>query len=360
MGMNNRRYQTEETAKKAYQLYNDIYRTGKPSKLLEWEFIGKDGSKRVVETSQCLMQDSRGQPIGFCGIARDITERKQAEEQERNLRVAKDKVLNHLSHELRTPLSLIQGGIRILKRKTQAHIPPIGGEEIFDILEKNLGRLSDIQQESDRIIRSYLEMEESLHLEALDIPQERISLYPFTQKVLGKVKEKASHRDIQITLEGAKELTLKANPEVLEGLFIGLLKNAIENTPDEGVIRVVLEQKPQWIHLKFMDFGIGITKENQRRLFDGLFHTLDTELYASKKPYDFGAGGKGLDLLRMKVYSKRFGFDISVASQRCLYLTTDRDLCPGRISKCLHCRVREDCFNSGGSTFCLNFTVAGK
>ena len=42
-----------------------------------------------------------------------------------------------------------------------------------------------------------------------------------------------------------------------------------------------------------MDFGIGVTKANQRHLFNGLFHTLDTELYTSKKPYDFGAGGKG-------------------------------------------------------------------
>jgi signal transduction histidine kinase len=141
-------------------------------------------------------------------------------------------------------------------------------------------------------------------------------------------------------------------------MFIGLLKNAIENTPDEGVIRVVLEQKAQWIQLKVMDFGIGITKENQRRLFDGLFHTLDTELYSSKKPYDFGAGGKGLDLLRIRVYSQRFGFDISVASQRCLYLPTDHDLCPGKISECPHCKGRDNCFNSGGSTFCLTFTVA--
>jgi len=141
-------------------------------------------------------------------------------------------------------------------------------------------------------------------------------------------------------------------------MFIGLSRNAIENTPDEGMIRIVLEQKAQWVQLKFMDFGIGITKENRRRLFDGLLHTRDTELYGSKKPYDFGAGGKGLDLLRMKVYSQRFGFDISVVSQRCLYLPTDKDLCRGRISQCPHCRVREDCFNSGGSTFCLTFAVA--
>jgi signal transduction histidine kinase len=233
---------------------------------------------------------------------------------------------------------------------------------MFDALEKSLGRLFDIQQEADNIIRSYLDMEKNSHLGALAIPAsggvERVSLFSFVQKVLGEAKEKASHRDVQITLEGVKDLALNISPEVLEEMLTGLLKNAIENTPDEGVIRIALERKTHWIQLKFTDFGIGVTRENQRRLFDGLFHTLDTDLYGSKKPYDFGAGGKGLDLLRTKVYSKRFGFEISVASQRCLYLPTDRDLCPGRISRCLHCSVPEDCFNSGGSTFCLTFPAA--
>jgi PAS domain S-box-containing protein len=362
-GLNNRRYMSPETAKLVFNTFNEVYRTGNPKRDFEWELINKNGTKRFVEVSVSLMHDEKGETKGFYGIARDITERKQAEEQERNLQRAKDKVLQHLSHELRTPLSVIQGGIRILKRKIQVQTPPVVGGELFDSLEKSLGRLSDIQREADNIIHSYLEMEKSPHLGALVMPLsvgvERISLYSFAQKVLGEVKEKASHRDIQITLEEAKDLTLNVNPEVLEGMFIGLLRNAIENTPDEGVIRIALEQKAQWIQLRVTDFGIGVTKENQRRLFDGLFHTLDTELYRSKKPYDFGAGGKGLDLLRMKVYSKRLGFDISVASQRCLYLTTDRDLCPGRISKCPHCRVREDCVNSGGSTFCLTFTATG-
>jgi signal transduction histidine kinase len=125
------------------------------------------------------------------------------------------------------------------------------------------------------------------------------------------------------------------------------------------MIRIVLEQKAQWILLKVQDFGIGITKENQRYLFDGLFHTQDTERYASKRPYDFNAGGKGLDLLRMKVYGQRLGFDISVGSQRCIHLPTDQDLCPGRISLCLHCQETGDCFSSGGSTFCVSFPIEG-
>ncbi len=359
-GLNNRRYMSPETAKLVFNTFNGVYQTGNPKTDFEWELINKDGTKTFVGVSVFLLRDGKGQPKGFYGTARDITERRRAEEQERDLQRAKDKVLDHLSHELRTPVAVIQGNIRILKRKIQKQTPPILGEEVFDLLERNLGRLSHIQLAADEIIRFNREMEKSPPLHTRPSAGiERISLYSFAQKVLGEVKQEASHREVQITLEGAKNLILNVNPRVIEDMFIGLLKNSIENTPDEGMIRILLEQKAQWIQLKFIDFGVGITKENQRRLFDGLFHTLDTEFYGSKKPYDFGAGGKGLDLLQMKVYSQRFGFDISAASQRCLYLPTDKDLCLGRISKCPRCRVRKDCFNSGGSTFSLTFAVAG-
>ena len=274
---------------------------------------------------------------------------------------AKSRALDHLSHELRTPLAVIQGNIRILKRKVQAESTPIVRAEVFDSLEKNLGRLSDIQQETDQILRSHQELEMKPQLEEIHHPPsisaEAIHLYSFTERILEDVKKQASHRDIQFQIDGGEDLNLAIDPKILEASLVGLLKNAVENTPDEGMIRVVLEQKGQWMQLRIMDFGTGITKENQRHLFDGLFHTLDTELYSSKKPYDFGAGGKGLNLLRIKTYSQRFGFDVSAGSQRCTYLPTERDLCPGRISECPHCKGKEDCFNSGGSTFCLTFTV---
>jgi hypothetical protein len=59
--------------------------------------------------------------------------------------------------------------------------------------------------------------------------------------------------------------------------------------------------------------------------------------------------------LKMKVYGKRFGFDISAESERCMHLPKDRDLCPGKISLCEHCKQPEDCLSSGGSTFSLFF-----
>jgi signal transduction histidine kinase len=285
----------------------------------------------------------------------------QSKKELQNLNKAKSKALDHLSHELRTPLAVIQGNIRILKRKTQAQTPPLVREEVFGSLEKNLNRLSDIQQETDQIIRSHQELELKPRLEEIDqapsFTPKTIPLYRFTEQLVKDVKRKASHRDIQFQIEGEKDIHLVIDPKILEESLVGLLKNAVENTPDEGTIRVILERKSQWIQLKVMDFGSGITKENQRHLFDGLFHTLDTELYASKKPYDFGAGGKGLDLLRIKTYAQRFGFDISAGSQRCTRVPTERDVCPGRISTCPYCKKQEDCLSSGGSTFCISFPI---
>jgi len=287
----------------------------------------------------------------------------QSRKELEQLNRVKSKALDHLSHELITPIAIIQGGIRLLKRKIHAQIPLPLGEELFELLKKNLNRLSTIQQETDRIIRSHQEIERIPRIEELGIPHptlsEAISLYPFTERILEDVRNQASHRNIEITLDRAKSLSLCMDPKILEEIIVGILKNAIENTPDEGIIRIVFEQKPDWLIFKVIDFGVGITKENQRHLFDGLFHTLDTELYTSKRPYDFGAGGKGLDLLCIKTYGQRLGFDISMESQRCFHIPTDRDLCSGKISECPHCKTRNDCLNSGGSTFCISFPIGG-
>src|SRR5512136_2334837 len=80
IGMNNRQYMDEETSKKVYQMFNQVYRTGISAKAFDWELIRKDGTRRILEISVSLMHDSKGQPIGFYGIGRDITERKKEEE----------------------------------------------------------------------------------------------------------------------------------------------------------------------------------------------------------------------------------------------------------------------------------------
>jgi len=145
--------------------------------------------------------------------------------------------------------------------------------------------------------------------------------------------------------------------EVLQKVVDGLMKNAIENTPDEGKIVVFTKKSKGHVELVVKDYGVGITEENQRLIFGGFFTTQDTMVYATKNPFDFDAGGKGADLLRMKIFSERYLFKIDMASSRCTFLPNEYDICPGKISKCSFCTTRDDCYNSGGTTFSLRFPI---
>lgn len=81
LGMSNRQYTDEENRKKLYEAFNKVYRTGQPTKAFAWEITRKDGMRRFGEVSITLVKNSEGQPIGFRGTARDVTERKKVEEE---------------------------------------------------------------------------------------------------------------------------------------------------------------------------------------------------------------------------------------------------------------------------------------
>jgi PAS domain S-box-containing protein len=78
--MTNQDCKIPENAKTMSQILNEVCRTANPERITDYEFIKKDGSKGVVEISASLRRDSSGQPIGFRGVVRDVTERKRAEE----------------------------------------------------------------------------------------------------------------------------------------------------------------------------------------------------------------------------------------------------------------------------------------
>jgi len=79
-GMNNRDYATPETARRMFKTFQNIYQTGRPVNITDYEIIRKDGTTRILELSASLIRDSSGQPAGFRGIARDVNDHKQAEE----------------------------------------------------------------------------------------------------------------------------------------------------------------------------------------------------------------------------------------------------------------------------------------
>ncbi|MCX5815250.1 MAG: PAS domain S-box protein [Proteobacteria bacterium] len=360
----------------------------------EAQWVRKDGSIIDVLIRVAPLENRNGSMIA---VSDDITDKKRAVralEQSRleleRLDRVKTKAVHHISHELKTPLAVIQGSLRLLRRKTQrfANIDNTLSGNI-EMLERHLGRLLEIQQETEKIFNLTREMEKTTLAADCERLWERIEavsevpdnvranwqsihgwvgehfrepatepryadLYLLTREIVEKTRHIADTRNVTIELEGGDGVEeVPVNFIVLRDTIESLLRNAIENTPDEGFIKVILEKKNDrtWLHVT--DYGVGITKESQSYVFDGLYHTGETELYASKMPYSFGAGGKGLSLLKIKIYSQHHGFDLLMKSQRCLYLPTEKDLCPGSISLCEHCGTPEICANSGGTTFSL-------
>jgi signal transduction histidine kinase len=191
------------------------------------------------------------------------------------------------------------------------------------------------------------------------IPQE-ILLDQFVPNTLEEIKPLFSHRqvDLRTRFEPAPAISMPIDP--LKKVVVGLIKNAVENTPDEGKIEILVRKRGEGAGLVVHDYGVGITAENQRRIFEGFFTTQDTMAYSSKRPFDFNAGGKGADLLRMKIFSERYNFKIDMESSRCRFIPKESDICPGRISKCAFCTKDEECYQSGGTTFTLFFPPASE
>jgi PAS domain S-box-containing protein len=97
--MNFHRLTDEENAQKLFKEYSRAFLTGKPITGLEWEVITKSGVKIPVEASASLRYDAAGNPVGFKGIVRDVSERHKAQE-----------ALRRSEEKYRTILESIQEG----------------------------------------------------------------------------------------------------------------------------------------------------------------------------------------------------------------------------------------------------------
>ena len=79
MGINNRVYTDEENARKMYQAFNRVYRTGEPDRGVRFEIITSEKNRKTMEFSITLIRDATGNAVGFRGIARDVTDLMQAQ-----------------------------------------------------------------------------------------------------------------------------------------------------------------------------------------------------------------------------------------------------------------------------------------
>jgi len=305
---------------------------------------------------------------------------------------AKDKVINHLSHELKTPVSVLSGSLKILEKRLSS-LTEESWKTTLSRGKRNLDRIVEIQNQVEDIMRErhykshYLlsqmleectdeletlfaeEVGEGRLVETIrkridklfapkEIKPKRIVLNEYVRERIAELKPLFSHRQVDLIshLEKVRPICMPLDP--LQKIIDGLVKNAIENTPDESKVEIIVREKEGERELVVHDYGVGIIEDAQKRIFEGFFATQDTMAYSSKRAFDFNAGGKGADLLRMKIFSERYNFKIEMESSRCRFIPEETDLCPGRISDCAFCANVEDCHRSGGSTFSIHFPAA--
>jgi len=325
--------------------------------------------------------------------ARVTEEVKKAYKEVTGLNRAKDNVINHLSHELKTPVAIIATSLDLLIRKIDSGSPAVAWQSTTDRIRRNLARILEIQYELDDIMqgkepkayglltlllnqcRDALESLVAENAGEKDLVERmrrridqlygpsiavsrRLDLGRTLLERLERLKPRFAHREIRIVhrIEPSPQVYLP--PEVLAKVLDGLIRNAVENTPDEGQIDLSVQKSGEGSLLCVHDCGTGITADARQRIFEGFFTSRDISAYSTRKPFDFNAGGKGADLLRMKIFSERYHFQIEMSSTRCRHIPGAADICPGRISRCSFCVAAEDCRRSGETTFSVYFPAA--
>jgi len=313
---------------------------------------------------------------------------KSHQELERLNRV-KNKILHHLSHELKTPLAIIEATLRIMKRRLE--MEGLRWERFpFDRVMRNLERLKTIEKQvghiveekefpEHRVILGFLdrlsdfieiqEEEEPRFREAMELLKQRIeeqfptkvteetqtvSIESAFQAAEYRVRQMTPDRILDVDFVPPDPAVIRMQPQIMMSIIGGLVRNSVENTPDYGKIVITGKAVPTGYRITVRDCGVGIPESEQPNLFEGFYPVQETDLYSSGRRYAFNAGGTGTDLLKIKIFSQRFGFDVRFESRRCSCIPTMRDLCPGDITKCGCCKDLADCYENGGTEFIVD------
>jgi len=266
-------------------------------------------------------------------VFRDITAFKSLERM-------KKRAVNHLSHELKTPIAIIQASVENLN-------------ETDLTLEKYAKNIQRIQRNLDRLANIQEIVEEILNPPPFQ--PKRFPVKRFIEEILDKIRGRAAHRSVALISHLDSVDTAIVDPRILEIVLETLVKNAIENTPDGGKIIISLKVTDSGLLLQVQDNGIGIAVQDQEFIFEGFHHTQPTDEYSSKKPFDFNAGGKGLELLRLKALAESDYFDIRFETAHCKHISSASDHCSGSISSCPHVKTNAQCPKGHGTTFSVLF-----
>jgi len=310
-----------------------------------------------------------------------------------DLNRVKSKILNHLSHELRTPVAIIRGTLVNMERKLK-NMGIMEFDRALDRMGRHVESLNRLENQVESIMITGYKWErrqisvflqsalDLLELQAEYTPEikqaaqiihkwlaktfptrqeepERINLKEFGDQLFAYIRTQAAQEKRNLTLNfSLDEFYLLIPRQVLWAVMEGLIRNAIEATPDHGEVTVTGHARGERYVFTVKDTGIGIPEKDKELIFEGFYAVQDTESYATRRPYSFNAGGKGIDLLRIRMFSELYDFRLSFKSKRCPHLQELETKSLVDAELCEHCTLVSECADTGGSEFIVEFQAS--
>ncbi len=212
---------------------------------------------------------------------------------------AKSEFVSFVAHELRTPMTSIRGYADMLIKEMCGPLTPQQAQFIRTV-RNNVVRMqvlvSDLQDVS-RIETGHLRLE----MKPTDLAE---TLQDALQATQGQIEDRAQHLAVNLPDDLPP---VHADPARLAQILINLLSNAYKYTPEGGHIRVRAWLQDGYVHCAVTDTGIGISPEDQARLF--------TKFFRSENPAAREMPGTGLGLCIVKNLVELHGGEIEVESQ---------------------------------------------
>jgi PAS domain S-box-containing protein len=211
--------------------------------------------------------DEKGKIVGSVHIAKNITERRLAEE---NLRKAneklkeynelKDEFVSTVSHELRTPLSIIQSAIRLV-------LDEIPGK-IVDKQKEVLTTALDSVKWLTKIVNSLLTLSK-IESGKMDLHKEVVDICKLIQDTVSEYKPLAQEKGLSLNCElPGHNIDISLDPDKMRQVLVNLISNSIKFTSEGGEIKVTCIKRDEEVQFSVRDTGIGIAKEDMIRLFN--------------------------------------------------------------------------------------------
>jgi PAS domain S-box-containing protein len=218
----------------------------------------KDGTRLNISLSVSPVRDDTGEIIGASKIARNITERKQTEQQLAAANRMKDEFIATLSHELRTPLNAVLGYSRLLR---SGSLPLDRRDHAVAAIERNATALT-------QIVEDVLDMS-SIVAGKMRLQVQSVDIAKVIREAYDTVVPAAIAKSIEVTLLlDPIDGIVSGDPDRLQQVIWNLLSNAVKFTPKHGRVQVRLERVNSHLEVVVSDNGAGIPAEFLPHLFE--------------------------------------------------------------------------------------------